>query len=58
MGWIEGIESILKEGVRSTKCRRAYMRACMRVEEAKDVCRDSEVKWRSILSAYPARDMA
>jgi hypothetical protein len=53
MGWVEGIENILKEGVRSTKCRRA----CMRVEEAKDVCRD-RVKWRSILSAYPARDMA
>jgi hypothetical protein len=40
MGWVEGIENILKEGVRSTKCRTAYMRACMKVEEAKDVCRD------------------
>jgi hypothetical protein len=57
MGWVEGIESILKEGVRNTKCRRACMGACMRVEEAKDVCRD-RTKWRSILSAYPARDMA
>jgi hypothetical protein len=57
MGWMEGIENILKEGVRSTKCRKACMRACMRVEEAKDVCRD-KVKWRSVLSAYPARDMA
>jgi hypothetical protein len=57
MGWVEGIENILKEGVRSTKYRRACMRACMRVEEVKDVCRD-RVKWRSILSAYPARDMA
>jgi hypothetical protein len=56
MGWVEGIENILKEGVRSTKCRRACIRACMRVEEAKDVCRD-RVKWRSILSAYPARDI-
>jgi hypothetical protein len=33
------------------------MRACMGVEEAKDVCRD-RVMWRSILSAYPAWDMA
>jgi hypothetical protein len=53
MRWVEGIENILKEGMRSTKCRRA----CMRVEEAKDVCRD-RLKWRNILSAYPARDMA
>jgi hypothetical protein len=57
MGWVEGIENILKEGVGSTKCRRACMRACMRNEEAKDVCRN-RVKWHSILSAYPARDMA
>jgi hypothetical protein len=53
MRWVEGIEKILKEGVRSTKCRKA----CMIVGEAKDVCRD-RVEWRSILSAYPARDMA
>jgi hypothetical protein len=53
IGWMERIENILREGLRSTKCRRA----CMRVEEAKDVCRD-RMKWRSILSAYPARDMA
>jgi hypothetical protein len=57
MGWVERIENILKEGMRSTKCRRACKRACMRVEKAKDVCRD-RVKLRSILSAYPARDMA
>jgi hypothetical protein len=56
MEWVEGIENILK-GVRSTKCRRACMRVWMRVEEVKDVCRD-RVKWRSILSAYPAKDMA
>jgi hypothetical protein len=56
MGWVEGIENILKEGVKSTKCRRACMRACIEVEEAKDVYRD-RVKWRSILSAYLARDM-
>jgi hypothetical protein len=26
IGWMEGIENILKEGVRSTKCRRACKR--------------------------------
>jgi hypothetical protein len=51
MGWVAGIENILKEGVRCTKCRRACMKACMRVEEAKNVCR-GRVKWRSILSAF------
>jgi hypothetical protein len=57
IGWIEGIENILKEGVRNTRCRITCMRASMRVKEAKDMCRD-RVKWRSIFSAYPARDMA
>jgi hypothetical protein len=54
---MEGMENILKEGVRSTRCRRTCMRASMKVEEVKDVCRD-RVKWRNILSANPARDMA
>jgi hypothetical protein len=40
IGWIEGKENILKEGVRSTSCRRTCMRASMRVEEAKEICRD------------------
>jgi hypothetical protein len=53
---MKDIENILKEGVRSTRCRRTRMRASIRVEEAKDGCREG-VKWRSILSAYPARDM-
>jgi hypothetical protein len=57
IGWLERIKNILKEGVRSTKCRKTWMRARMRVVEAIDVCRD-RVKRRSILSAYPARDMA
>jgi hypothetical protein len=57
IGWMEEIENILKERVRNTKSRRACMRACMRVEEANDLCRN-RVKWSSILSAYPARDIA
>jgi hypothetical protein len=40
IGWMEGIENILKDGVRSTKCRRTCMRASMRVVEARDVCKD------------------
>jgi hypothetical protein len=45
-GWMERIKNVLKEGVRSTRCRRARMR----VEEAKGVCKD-RVRWRSIFSA-------
>jgi hypothetical protein len=44
------------EGVKSKRWRRPCMRASIRVEEAKDLCKD-RVKWRSILSPYPARDM-
>jgi hypothetical protein len=38
MGWVEGIENILKEGGRSTRCRRTctFMRTSVRVEEAND----------------------
>jgi hypothetical protein len=41
----------------SVKFRRVCIRDSMRIEHAKDVCKD-RVKWRSILSANPARDMA
>jgi hypothetical protein len=34
IGWMEGIENILKVGVRSTRCRRA----CIKVEKVKDIC--------------------
>jgi hypothetical protein len=53
IGWMKGIENILKDVVRSTR----YRRACMRVEEARDVCK-YRVRWNSVLFAYPVRDMA
>ena len=52
------IESILtKGGIRSLRDRRACMRRLMTVEEAKEVCKDRD-KWHSVVSAYPARDLA
>jgi hypothetical protein len=55
--WMEGIENILIKGMRNRSCRRYCMRASIRVEKAKDVCM-VRVKWRSIIPAYPARDIA
>jgi hypothetical protein len=49
---MEGIENIVKKGVRSTRCRKA----CMRDEMVKNVCND-RVRWYNILSAFPVRDM-
>ena len=56
--WIMHIEQILKDGhILSTRNRRRCMRTCMSVQEAREVCKDSNA-WRSVLSAYPERDMA
>ena len=52
------IKRVLSDGkIKSTRHRRKCMKGLMSVEEAKEVCKSRE-KWRSILSAYPARDMA
>ena len=52
------INRALEEGdVRSFKNRRACMKRVMNVNEASEVCKD-RVMWRSVLSAYPARDLA
>ena len=52
------IKRVLSDGkIKSTRHRRKCMKGLMSVEEAKEICK-SRVKWRSILSAYPARDMA
>ena len=52
------IKRVLSDGkFKSTRHRRKCMKRLMSVEEAKEVCKSRE-KWRSILSAYPARDMA
>ena len=51
-------QRVLSDGkIKSTRHRRKCMKGLMSVEEAKEICK-SRVKWRSILSAYPARDMA
>ena len=56
--WIKHIDQILKEGnVLSTRNRWRCMRTCASFEEAREVCKDRSV-WRSVLSAYPERDMA
>jgi hypothetical protein len=51
-----GIENVLKDRVKSTRCRRANMR----VKEAKDI--KDRVVYRMVLSNYPVketiRDMA
>ena len=52
------IDRVLSEGdVRSHKNRRACMKRVMSVREASEICKNRTL-WRSILSAYPARDMA
>ena len=49
---------ILPSGkIKSTRHQRKCMEGLVSVEEAKEICKSRE-KWRSILSAYPARDMA
>jgi hypothetical protein len=56
--WHDQVKQILESGhVKSRNNRRACMRRCMNVEEAKIVCQD-RVVWRSILSAYPLGEMA
>ena len=50
-------EVLVKGSVRSTKNRRACMKRCMGVEEAKEVCLDRS-KWRSVVSAYPRGELA
>jgi hypothetical protein len=43
---------VLEKGqVKSTRTRRACMRNLMKVEEAKDVCKDRS-KWKEVISAY------
>ena len=52
--WANQIEEYLKDGnVRSHKNKRACMRGCMRMNEAKEICQN-RVVWRSIVAAYPA----
>ena len=51
--FIDQVSDVLSKGlVKSTRNRRACMRRCMTVDEAKEVCQDRS-KWRSIVSAYP-----
>ncbi|KAJ0176387.1 hypothetical protein K1T71_007566 [Dendrolimus kikuchii] len=52
------IDRVLAEGdVRSLKNRRACMTRVMNVKEASEVCKNKP-KWRSVVRAYPARELA
>ena len=56
--YADQIKRVLSDGkIKSTRDWRKYMKGLMSVEEAKEICKSRE-KLRSILSAYPARDMA
>jgi hypothetical protein len=51
--FLDQIGEVLEKGqVKSTRNRLACMRNLMRVEEAKDVCKDYS-KWKEVISAYP-----
>ena len=51
--FLDQIQDILNNGqVKSTLNRRTCMKGLMRVEEAKEVCKDRG-KWRDVVSAYP-----
>ena len=58
-GFENTVSKILEEGhVKSVRTpRRGFMKRLMTVDEAKEVCSDRSV-WRSVLSDYPARDIA
>jgi hypothetical protein len=51
--FLDQIEKVLEKGqVKRTRNRRACMRNLMKVQEAKDVCKDRS-KWKEVISAYP-----
>ena len=56
---MDQVSKLLEEGgVKSTRIpRRACMKRGMKIDEAKEVCKDRDT-WRAVLSAYPVRDTA